>query len=68
MRLILQPYQTIRSASAVVNLPQHILRRGCRNGKVPHIRRNGRIYIDMVALLDDLDADSSGKPFGEEGR
>lgn len=68
MRIILQPYQSIKAASAVVNLPQHVLRRGCRSGKVPHIRHNGRIYIDMVALLDDLDADNSGKPFGAEGR
>lgn len=68
MRIILQPYQSIRAASAVVNLSESALRRGCRNGKVPHIRRNGRIYVDMVALLDDLDADNSGKAFGAEGR
>lgn len=68
MRIILQPYQSIQAASAVVNLPQRVLRRGCRSGRVPHIRRNGRIYIDMVALLDDLDADNSGKPFGKKVR
>lgn len=66
MRIILQPYQSIRAASVEVNLSESALRRGCRNGKVPHIRHNGRIYIDMVALLDALDADNSGKPFGEK--
>ena len=68
MRIILQPYQSIKAAGAVVNLPQHVLRRGCRNGKVPHIRRNGRIYIDMVALLDKLDTNDVGKPSGKKGR
>lgn len=68
MRIILAPFLTIRAASVEVNLSESVLRRGCRNGKVPHIRRNGRIYIDMVALLDALDADNSGKPFGEKVR
>lgn len=66
MRIILQPYQSIRAASSVVNLSESALRRGCRNGKIPHIRCNNRIFIDMVALLDALDADNSGKPFGEK--
>lgn len=67
MRIILQPYQSIRAASSVVNLSEPALRRGCRNGKVPHIRRNGRIYVDMVALLGKLSADQQGG-CGEEGR
>jgi len=68
MRIILQPYQSIRAASAVVDLSESALRRGCRSGKIPHIRHNGRIYINMAALLDDLDADNNGKPFGEKVR
>lgn len=62
MRIILQPFLSIRAASAVVDLSESALRRGCRNGEIPHIRRNNRIYIDIVALLDALDADNGGKP------
>lgn len=61
MRIILAPFLTIRAASAVVNRSESALRRGYRNGKVTHIRCNGRIYIDMEALLDALDADNGGK-------
>lgn len=32
MRIILQPFLSIRAASAVVNLPQSVLRRGCGEG------------------------------------
>ena len=58
--VILQPYQSIRAASVVVNLSQSALRRGCRNGTIPHIRHNNRIYIDIPALLDKLDAEQQG--------
>lgn len=66
MRIILQPFLTIRAASAVVNLSESALRRGCHNSVIPHIRRNGRIYVDMVALLDALDTDNGGKPYRKE--
>lgn len=56
--LVLDPYLSIRAASAVVNRSESALRRGCRNGTIPHIHHNGRIYVDMVALLDALDADN----------
>lgn len=64
--VILQPYQSIRAASAVVNLSQSALRRGCRNGTIPHIRHNNRIYIYIPALLDKLDADKAGKSSGQK--
>lgn len=57
MRIILQPYLSIRAASTVVNMPPHILRRGCRNGTVPHVRSGRTYYIDVPALLDKLEAE-----------
>lgn len=68
MRVILGPYLSIRAASAVVNLSESALRRGCRSGAIPHIRRNGRIYVDILELLDALDADNGGKTYEKEGR
>lgn len=57
MRIILQPYQTIRATSITVGLPQHVLRRGCRDGTIPHIRSGRTYYIDVPALLDKLEAE-----------
>ena len=65
MRIILSPYLSIRAASAVVNLPQSVLRRGCRDGTIRHVRHNNRLYIDMVALLEKLDTDNGWKPPGQ---
>ena len=60
MRIILQPYLSIRAASPVVNLSESVLRRGCRDGTIPHIRHNGRLYID-------LETDKDGKQFEKKG-
>ena len=57
MRIILQPYQSIREASATVGLSQTVLRRGCRDGTIPHIRSGRMYYVDIPALLDKLDLD-----------
>lgn len=67
MRIILQPYQTIRLASLTVGISPHALRRGCRDGSVPHIRSGRTYYVDVPALLDKLAADRQGGG-SEEGR
>lgn len=67
MRIILQPYLSIQAASPVVNLSESVLRRGCRDDTIPHIRHNGRLYIDMLALLDALETDKDVKQFEKKG-
>ena len=48
------PFQTIPNAARLTGLSMYYLRKGCREGTVPHIM-SGRIYkVDIPALLDQL--------------
>ena len=48
------PYQKIPEASKTTGLSQYFLRKGCREGTVPHIK-SGTVYmIDVPALLQKL--------------
>ncbi len=49
-----QPYQKIPAASKTTGLSQYLLRRGCREGFVPHIKSGRTYYVDIPALLDML--------------
>lgn len=64
VRIILQPYQRIVEACRITGLSQYRLRRGCRDGTVPHVRSGKTYYIDVPALLDKLDADSNSEDGG----
>ena len=57
MRIILQSYQTIPAAAELTGLSVRKLRHGCEDGTVPHIRSNGRYYVDLPALWDKMDAE-----------
>lgn len=52
------PFLKISEASQVTGLSQFFLRRGCRDGSVPHVM-SGTVYmINVPALLRKLNADS----------
>lgn len=45
------PYQKIKDAAATTGLSEYYLRKGCKDGSIPH-RMSGRIYyIHVPALL-----------------
>lgn len=48
------PYQKIPDACRATGLSQYFLRKGCRNGEVPHIRSGRTYYVNVPALLDKL--------------
>lgn len=51
------PFQKIVDACKTTGLSQYYLRRGCKNGTVPHIR-SGTVYlVNVPALLQKLGAD-----------
>lgn len=51
------PFQKIMDACKTTGLSQYYLRRGCKNGTVPHIR-SGTVYlVNVPALLQKLGAD-----------
>lgn len=57
------PFQKIKQASEITGLSQYYLRRGCKDGSIPHIC-SGHVYlINIPALLQKL-----GATEGEEER
>ena len=50
------PFQTIPDACASTGLSQFFLRKGCKDGTVPHIKSGTTYYINIPALLRQLGA------------
>ena len=55
------PFMKIGDACRVTGLSEYFLRRGCRNGTVPHVKSGGTSYINIPALLRQLGAEESGR-------
>ena len=55
----MQPFQKIADAATTTGLSQFYLRRGCRDGSIPHIRSGTTYFVNIPALLQKLGADSS---------
>ena len=47
-------FQTIRAACETTGLSQFYLRRGCKDGTIPHVMSGQIYYIDVPAMLDKL--------------
>lgn len=48
------PFQKIPEACKTTGLSQYFLRKGCKDGTIPHIRSGPTYYIDGPALLRKL--------------
>ena len=48
------PFQKIPEACKTTGLSQYFLRKGCKDGTIPHIRSGPTYYIDVPALLPKL--------------
>ncbi len=52
------PYQKIKDAAAITGLSAYYLRKGCKDGSIPH-RMSGRVYyVHVPALLEKMGAGS----------
>lgn len=51
------PFQKIPDASRVTGLSQFFLRRGCKDGTVPHVMSGTTYMVNVPALLRQLGAD-----------
>ena len=51
------PFQKIPDACRTTGLSQYYLRKGCKNGTVPHIRSGPTYYINVPELLRLLSSD-----------
>lgn len=55
------PFMKIGAASKATGLSQYYLRRGCRDGSVPHVM-SGTVYlVNVPALLRKLGADGGAE-------
>lgn len=55
------PYQKIPDACRSTGLSRYYLRKGCKDGTVPHIR-SGTVYlVDVPALLEKLRREATGQ-------
>lgn len=62
------PFQKIPDACRTTGLSQYYLRRGCREGTVPHLRSGSTIYVNVPALLRQLGASPDGDQTGEQNQ
>ena len=51
------PFQKIPDACRTTGLSQYFLRKGCKNGTIPHIRSGPTYYINVPELLRMLCAE-----------
>ncbi len=56
---LMVPFQKITEACKNTGLSQYYLRQGCKNGTVPHIRSGGVYYVNVPALMEELDKKKS---------
>lgn len=50
------PFQRISDACRTTGLSMHYLRKGCRDGSVPHVLSGNTFYVNVPALLRKLGA------------
>ena len=54
------PFQTIRNTARLTGLSAYHLRRGCKDGSVPHVMVGAEYRINVPLLMDRLNAESEG--------
>lgn len=59
------PFLKIKDAAAVTGLSQFYLRKGCRAGTIPHIMSGPTYFVNVPALLRQLDEESAQAEGGE---
>ena len=52
------PFMKISDAVKVTGLSAYYLRNGCKDGTLPHIASGTTYYINVVALLKQLNAET----------
>lgn len=48
------PFQTIPNACKTTGLSKYYLRKGCKEGTIPHVMSGDTVYINVPALLKQL--------------
>lgn len=50
------PFQKIPEACRTTGLSQYFLRKGCKDGSIPHVKSGPTYYINVPELLTQLGA------------
>ena len=52
------PFKSIPETCFVTGIGQGTIRKGCKEGKVPHIRRGAKYLVNVPAYLEMLNEES----------
>ena len=61
------PFARISDAVRITGLSAYYLRQGCKSGTVPHIKSGTTYYVNVPALLRQLDAISDEREVEDDG-
>lgn len=62
------PFQKIPEACKTTGLSQYFLRKGCKDGSIPHIKSGPTYYVNVPALLKQLDVPTQAEAEVVPGR
>ena len=62
------PFQKIPEACKTTGLSQYFLRKGCKDGSVPHIKSGPTYYVNVPALLEQLGTPPQAEVSAAPGR
>lgn len=48
-------FQTIADATRTTGLSQYYIRRGCREGSIPHIKSGNKFLVNVPLLIERMD-------------
>ena len=58
---IQKPFQKIPEACRTTGLSQYYLRKGCKNGTIPHVRSGPTYYINVPELMKKLSSEGEAE-------
>ena len=61
----MKPFQKITEAVQTTGLSAFFLRKGCRDGTVPHIKSGTTYFVNVPALLRQLGVPEDGEDHGK---
>ena len=62
------PFQKIPEACKTTGLSQYFLRKGCKDGSIPHIKSGPTYYVNVPALLEQLGVPAQAEAGAAPGR
>lgn len=51
-------FQTIADTTRTTGLSQYYIRRGCREGTIPHVKSGNKFLVNVPLLIEQMDQQS----------